>query len=71
MKNYKKTSTGILGVLLVSILLAGCSDFFTPPGATGADAVGNVASIPGNSVAASGSPDFSDYVNWIAPTPNR
>lgn len=34
MKHPKKILAGILGVLLVSILLAGCSDIFTPPGAT-------------------------------------
>jgi hypothetical protein len=31
MKYYKKNLSGILGVLLVSIMLAGCSAIFTPP----------------------------------------
>jgi hypothetical protein len=35
MKNYTKTLTGALGILLVSIILAGCSDFFTPPDSNG------------------------------------
>jgi hypothetical protein len=29
MKNYKKILMGILGVLLVSIIFAGCGDIFT------------------------------------------
>jgi hypothetical protein len=33
--------------------------------------VGNMASLPGNSVAEKGVSDFSYYVNWIAPTPKR
>jgi hypothetical protein len=33
--------------------------------------IGNMASLPGNSVPAKDAPDFSDYVNWIAPTPER
>jgi uncharacterized lipoprotein YajG len=50
MKNYKKTSTGMLGVLLASLLLAGCSDFFTPPDATGSnDASRKEEAVPNNS----------------------
>jgi hypothetical protein len=38
MKNYKRTSRGILvGIILVSIILAGCSDIYTPPDPSGSN----------------------------------
>jgi hypothetical protein len=33
--------------------------------------VGNMASLPGSSVAGKGAPDLSDFVNWMVPTPKR
>lgn len=32
--------------------------------------VANMASFPGNDIGPDGSPDFSSYVNWMAPIPN-
>jgi hypothetical protein len=35
MKNYKRTLTGIPGIILVSIAPAGCSDVYAPRGKAG------------------------------------